>query len=134
MVECAIRMPMMKLSPVEFRIIRSLIARNLGRESPFLNQISNLRFPIRHLTGTGFFVEFDQLPEPLRATPLDTVLSTDLPTKLPLPRDIVGFTLFINDGFMTSFEGYTFGDVVWPQEAIEDWLIFEELTNIYSSS
>ncbi|HZU90509.1 MAG TPA: hypothetical protein VE993_14755 [Stellaceae bacterium] len=118
-------MPTMNPSPAELRIIRSLVIQNLGPESPFLNQISALRFPIRHLTGTGYFIEFDPLPEALRAAPADTVLSTDLITKLAPPRDLVGFTLFINGGFMTSFEGYTFGDVRWPEEAMEDWLVFD---------
>jgi hypothetical protein len=118
-------MPMTTPDPAELRIIRPLITQNLGPESPFLNQISALRFPTRHLTGTGYFVEFDPLPEALRADPADTVLSTDLVTKLAPPRDFVGFTLFINGGFMTSFEGYTFGDVQWPEEAMEEWLIFD---------
>jgi hypothetical protein len=56
---------------------------------------------------------------------VNTVLSTDFETKLPSPQDLVGFTLFIDGGFMTSFEGYTFGDVRWPDEPIENWLVFD---------
>jgi hypothetical protein len=70
-------------------------------------------------------VEFEPLPEALRAAPENTVLSTDFGTKLPSPRDAVGFTLFINSGFMSSFEGYTFGDVQWPDEPIKDWVVLE---------
>jgi hypothetical protein len=118
-------MPVMSPSPAELRIIRSLIVKNLGPESPFLNQISSLRFSVRNLTGTGYFLEFEALPEPLRADPENAVLSTDLVTRRPPPCDLVGFTLFINGGFITSFEGYTFGDVAWPDELMEDWLIFD---------
>jgi hypothetical protein len=38
---------------------------------------------------------------------------------------IVGFTLFINGGFITSFEGYTW-DVAWPEELMEDRLILDQ--------
>jgi hypothetical protein len=118
-------MPMMSPNPAELRIIRSLIIKNLGPASPFLNQIASLRFPLRNLTGTGYFLEFDALPRLLRADAEDVALSTDLVTRRPPPCDLVGFTLFINGGFMTSFEGYTFGDVAWPDELMEDWLIHD---------
>jgi hypothetical protein len=56
---------------------------------------------------------------------LDTELSVDLRTKLEPPQDLVGFTLFIRDGYLSSFEGYTFGDVRWPDKLMEEWLIFD---------
>jgi hypothetical protein len=34
--------------------------------------------------------------------------------------------LFIRDGLLASFEGYTFGDVRWPDELMEHWLIFDK--------
>jgi hypothetical protein len=114
---------MLSPSSVESSIIRSLISDKLGPDSRFLNQIPLLQCPKRDLTGTGYFVEFAPLPESLRADPEDTVLSTDLATRLPSPGDVVGFTLFIDGGFMSSFEGYTFGDTAWPEEPMEDWLI-----------
>ncbi|TMJ66487.1 MAG: hypothetical protein E6G83_10265 [Alphaproteobacteria bacterium] len=114
---------MLTPSTAETKIIQSLIAEKLGLGSPFLKQIPVLRFPTRYMTGTGYFMEFDPLPESLRAEPENTVLSTDFGTKLPSPRDVVGFTLFIDGGFMSSFEGYTFGDVAWPEQALQNWLI-----------
>jgi hypothetical protein len=56
-------------------------------------------------------------------------LSTDFETKVPSSRDLVGFTLFIDGGFMTSFEGYTFGDVRWPDGSMEEWLNFDAWVN-----
>jgi hypothetical protein len=116
-------------SPAESRIIQSLIAAKLGPDSPFLNQLPSLRFQTRHMTGTGYFVEFEPLSESLRAAPENTVLSTDFETKVPSSRDLVGFTLFIDGGFMTSFEGYTFGDVRWPDGSMEEWLNFDAWVN-----
>ena len=116
---------MLTASSAESRIIRSLVTEKLGPNSPFLSQIPLLRFPRRHMTGTGYFVEFEPLPESLRDNPGNTVLSTDFGTKMPSPQDLVGFTLFIEGGFMTSFEGYTFGDVQWPAEPMERWLVLD---------
>ena len=77
---------MLTPSTAETKIIQSLIAEKLGLGSPFLKQIPVLRFPTRYMTGTGYFMEFDPLPESLRAEPENTVLSTDFGTKLPSPR------------------------------------------------
>jgi hypothetical protein len=52
-------------------------------------------------------------------------LSEDLRTTLLAPCDVVGSTLFIRNGYLTSFECYTFGHVDWPDEQMEDWLIFD---------
>jgi len=113
-------------SPSELRIIRSIITENLGPDSPVLQQLPSLQFPSRNMTGTGFFVEFDPLPAPLRADAVNAAISIDLATKLPPPQDLAGFTLFIDNGFVGSFEGYMFGDVAWPTEPIETWVKFEQ--------
>lgn len=113
-------------SPTELRIIRLIVTENLGPDSSLLSQIPLLRFPEHHMTGTGYFVHFDPLPEPFRVDKVNTVISTDLMTKLAEPQDLIAFTLFINDGFLTSFEGYTFGDVAWPDDPIEKWVILED--------
>lgn len=109
----------------ELRIIHAIVVENLGPDSRILKQLAELRFPSRQMTGTGFYVEFDPLPAPLKADAINTAISIDLPTKLPPPQDLAGFTLFIDDGFISSFEGYTFGDVAWPKEPLDDWLKFE---------
>jgi hypothetical protein len=117
---------MMKPSLAELRIIRTIIAERLGLESPCLNQVALLQFPTRNMTGKGYFVEFAPLPEPLRVDNLGTVISTDLATGLPEPQDLAGFTLFINDGFITSFEGYMFGNTAWPTDPLENWVIMTD--------
>jgi hypothetical protein len=109
--------------PIERLIMRAIITQNLGADSPILRQLSLLRFDRRNMTGTGYFMQFAPLPEALRVQQVNTAISTDLPTNLPAPQDVAGFTMFIDNGLISSFEGYMFGDVEWPDEPIDTWLL-----------
>ena len=116
---------MLTLSPPELRIIRRMIVEKFGEASPLLDSISSLKLENRHMTGTGYYINFLNPQDLPPINKLNTELSEDLRTTLSAPCDVVGFTLFIRDGYLASFEGYTFGDVGWPEELMEDWLIFE---------
>ena len=109
----------------EQRIIRSMLVEKFGPNSPLLDRIPSLEFEARHMTGTGYYLNFSNTKELPRINKLNMEVSEDLRTTLPAPCDMVGFTLFIRDGYLTSFEGYTFGDVRWPDELMEQWLIFD---------
>jgi hypothetical protein len=113
---------MSELSEPELRIIRSMLATEFGATSPLLKQISSLKFDARQLTDTGYFIDFINSKDLLRMGKLNTELSQDYRTTRSEPSDLVGFTLFIRNGFLTSFEGYMFGDVKWPDEPIESWV------------
>jgi hypothetical protein len=116
---------MPKLSPPELRIIGRMLVEKFGEASPLLDGISSLRFENRHMTGTGYYINFLNPQDLPVINKLNTELPEDLRTTLPAPCDVVGFTLFIRDGYLASFEGYTFGDVGWPEEVMENWLTFE---------
>jgi hypothetical protein len=113
-------------SKTELRIIRSIVIENLGPASPVLNQLSMLRFDRRNMTDVGYFLEFTPLPEALRADRGNHAISADFRTNLPPPRDIASFTLFIDEGLITNFEGYTYGEK-WPTEPLEDWLVLDDV-------
>ena len=117
---------MIRFCSPEMRIIRTMLIKEFGSASPLLNQIASLEFDIRHMTGTGYFVHFTNAEQLPRIDKLNTELSEDVRTSLDEPADLVAFTLFIRDGFLSSFEGYAFGDVGWPTEQMENWLIFNE--------
>jgi hypothetical protein len=117
---------MLRLSSPELRIIRSLLSREFGPTTPLFDQIASLTFDARHMTGTGYYVTFSNAKQQIGANQLNTELSEDLRTTLDPPANLVGFTLFVRDGYLSSFEGYTFGDVPWPDAAITKWLIFDE--------
>jgi hypothetical protein len=116
---------MPSLSPLELRIIRSMLVEKLGATSPLLDGIRSLKFRTRRMTGTGYYVNFSNSQELPSINKLDTELSEDLRTTLQSPRDVVGFTLFIRDGYLTSLEGYAFGNTSWPEGLMENWLIFD---------
>jgi hypothetical protein len=124
---------MPRLSPPELRVICTILTEEFGPTSPLLERVPSLEFKARHLTGTGYYIDFSNPTDLPPINKLNTELSQDLRTTLPAPRDIVGFTLFIRDGYPTSFEGYTFGDVPWPDEPMESWLIFDATVNNRSS-
>lgn len=116
---------MPRLSPPELRIIRSMLISEFGPSIPLLDMIELLSFDTRHMTGTGYYVTFANAKQLPFLDRLNTELSKDLQTSLPAPADLAAFTLFIRHGYLSSFEGYTFGDVRWPEEPMEDWLIFD---------
>jgi hypothetical protein len=102
-----------------------MLVEKFGPNSPLLGRIPSLEFETRQMTGTGYYVNFSNTKDLPPINKLNTELSEDLRTTLPEPCDMVGFTLFIRDGYLTSFEGYTFGDVRWPDALMEQWLIFD---------
>jgi hypothetical protein len=117
---------MPRLFSPELRIIRSMLIGASGHTTPLLDQIASLTFDARHMTGTGYYLTFSNAKQLPRVDRLNTELSEDLRTMLDPPADLVGFTLFVRDGYLSSFEGYTFGDVQWPEAAMNKWLIFNE--------
>jgi hypothetical protein len=116
-------MTMPGVSPPEQRIIRSMLRAKFGPNSPLLDRIPLLGFETRHMTGTGYYVNFSNAKDLPPIDNLNIEVSEDVPTTLPSPADLVGFTLFIRDGYLTSFEGYAYGNVRWPEEPMENWLI-----------
>jgi hypothetical protein len=102
-----------------------MLVEKFGTTSPLLDRISSLKFKTRHMTGTGYYINFSNPQDLPPINTLNTELSEDLRTTLPGPRNVVGFTLFIRNGYLASFEGYTFGDVSWPDRPMENWLNFE---------
>jgi hypothetical protein len=117
---------MPRLFSPELRIIRSMLVEKFGTTSPLIDGITSLKFATRRVTGTGYYVNFANSHDLPPINKLNIELSKDLRTTLPAPRDVVGFTLFIRNGYLASFEGYTFGNVAWPDQLMEDWVIFGE--------
>lgn len=116
---------MKKLSPTEIHIIRSMLVKQYGPRSPFLDQLAVARVEHRRMTGVGIFVDLSIAGEAGRVDRIDTEISADYRTRLDAPCDLVGFTLFVRKGFLSFLEGYTFGDVKWPDELPEEWLILD---------
>jgi hypothetical protein len=124
--------PMERLSDAEFRIARAMLIKEFGAGSPFLDQLDNVQVERRHLTGVGLFVD---LAVPSSIAPVDGASSTvtdGYETTLGSPCDIVGFVLFIREGYLSLLEGYTFGDVRWPDKPLEEWLKIAKVEPVVS--
>jgi len=102
-----------------------MLIKQYGRRSSFLNQLTVARVENRRLTGVGIFVDLSVAEKVARVDQINTEISEGYRTLLDAPCDLVGFTLFIRDGYLSFLEGYTFGDVHWPGEPIVNWLIFD---------
>lgn len=107
--------------PAEVKILHPLIARRFGARSAFLRRFSELRCDNRRSTGTGYFLDLSA-PENLKFHDIDEELSEAFSTNLSAPQDMIEFTLFIRGGRLVSLEGYTFGDVAWPDGPLDRWL------------
>lgn len=117
---------MPRLSSTETRIIRSLLITEFGPSASLLDKIASVEFETRHLTGTGYYVSFANTNRLPRLDKVNIELSDDLRTVFEPPADLIGFTLFIRDGYLSSFEAYTYGDVKWPVAPMEQWILFED--------
>lgn len=112
-------------APIEFQIVRSLIMKEYGPKSPFLDQLAAVQRTPQQMTGKGFYLDL-LLPQSTKAIDKQNAeLSVDCRTSLGEPYDLVGFTLFIRDGLLSFLEGYTFGPFPWPAEPMEEWLILD---------
>lgn len=77
------------------------------------------------MTGVGVFVNLLIPEKAARVEGVNSEISEGYRTSLDAPCDLVGFTLFIREGYLSWLEGYTFGDVKWPNEPMEDWLVLD---------
>lgn len=118
-------MKMEALTPVELQIIQSMLVKRYGPASPFLEQLASARVSDRRMTDVGIFVDLLPAKSAYRVDEVNSEISKDFPTLLESPCDIIGFTLFIRRGYLSFLEGYTFGDVKWPGDALEKWLVFD---------
>jgi hypothetical protein len=114
---------MTSLSAAELHIIQSMLVKEHGPSSRFLSQLASARVGKRRMTGGGVFVDLVVADSAHRVDKANGDVTEFYSTSLPPPADSVGFTLFIRGGYLSFLEGYTFGDVAWPKEPMEDWLV-----------
>jgi len=115
------------LSETETQIMRSMLKKAYGPRGPFLDQLAVAVVLGREFTGVGVFVDL-RIPDGVAAADqVNTELSQDYRTRFDTPADLVGFTLFIRKGYLDFLEGYTFGEVKWPDQPMETWLVREDV-------
>ena len=94
----------------------------LAGDDPVLEELRNQFFDSkvehRDFTGVGFFTGYqvrEGIPPVLNAKnfEIDDVIASHETLKFPF-----GFILFIRNGYLSTLEGYTFGDDTWPENYI----------------
>src|SRR6266851_2725317 len=113
------------LTAAELQIIRSMLVKQYGPTSPFLDQLAGARVDGRRMTGVGIFVNLLLAGNADRVDGINSEISEGYPTSLDAPCDFVGFTLFIRGGYLSFLEGYTFGDGKWPADLMEKGLVLD---------
>jgi hypothetical protein len=110
-----------------------MLVKQYGGRSPFLRQLATAGVEKRRFTGVGVFVDLLISGAAARVDKIDSEISEGYRTSLDAPCDLVGFTLFIRNGCLSFLEGYTFGDVKWPAEPLEKWLVFKATNAVPAS-
>ena len=110
-----------------------MLIKEYGPGSPFLDQLAVASVENRRMTGVGVFVDLLIAGKAACVDPLNTEISEGYRTLLDAPCDLVSFTLFIRKGYLSFLEGYTFGDVRWPTEPMEGWLVVSDAVHSRSS-
>lgn len=110
-----------------------MLVKQYGLRSPFLEQLAVARVEHRRMTGVGIFVDLLIAGKAACVEQINKEISEGYRTLLDAPCDLVGFTLFIRKGHLSFLEGYTFGDVQWPTEPMEDWLVVDDAAHSRSS-
>jgi hypothetical protein len=105
-----------------------MLAEQYGPDAPFLAQLAVAKVENRRSTKVGIFVDLRIAGSAERVDQIDTEISAGYRTRLDPPRDLVGFTLFIRQGYLSFLEGYTFGNARWPREPMENWMVLERVT------
>ena len=96
-----------------------------GPRSAFLQQLAVAHVGSRRLTGVGIFVDLSLPRNAPRVDSINSELSAVCSASLAPPVDLVGFTLFIRGGVISLLEGYTYGDVAWPDGPMDEWLMLD---------
>ncbi len=113
------------LSAAELQIIRSMLLKQYGPGSRFLDQLAGARVESRRTTGVGLFVDLIIAGKAARVDEINSEIVASYRTLLGYPCDVVGFTLFIRSGYLGFLEGYTFSDAKWPGDLLENWLVLD---------
>lgn len=113
----------MKANELEKLVIRSMLS---DREIEPLRSSVNFDAVLiadRDLTGAGFLTEFQRSDE-LKLFGADVSLRWGkIGARLNASKVETGYVVYVDDGYVTSVEGYTYGDR-WPDE-IEQIELYE---------
>jgi len=96
----------------------------LAGDNPVLNmlrqQLHSSRIESRQYTGVGYYLKFDvphnknRLLESSKAKPSFCFGDVNVVIRIGNYEQMVGFLLWVEDGYLDQLEVYTYGDEKWP--------------------
>lgn len=99
------------------RLVPLLIAGDHPALSALRQQYSKARVKQVELTGAAFYVEFEVPPDAPLAEPANFA-GGDARITLKGVKNGAGCALFVRKGRLATFEGYTYGDDTWAEDAV----------------
>ncbi|MEO7730873.1 MAG: hypothetical protein ABIY55_07880 [Kofleriaceae bacterium] len=102
------------LQPLEAAVLDRLLAGDHPVLVRLRGQLSRATVTRRERTGVGFFVDF-ALPPAEEPASVGTLRIGDVAATVTGLQHGAGFVLFVNDGLIKMFEGFSY-DEPWPDE------------------
>jgi hypothetical protein len=111
--------PAAALTPFERAVLSKLLEGDHPALSVLREQARLATVAARHFSGAGFAVQL-QLPDSAPAAPISTrkLHFGDVAATVPILQHGAGFVLFIDGGFLSKLEGYSY-DEPWSGEPAE---------------
>lgn len=101
------------LTPLERDAIAALVSRSEPVMDALRDQLAVCRIKSRKFTGVGFFTEI-VVPQRLAVAGVGRLVLDGAHAELDGVRYGAGFVLFVEDGMLTTLEGFTY-DEPWPE-------------------
>jgi hypothetical protein len=116
-----------ELTPLESAVLEKMLAKSGEPFDTIRDQLAHASVSSREFTGVGFFTHFAVPSEAPVRRDLASAEIDGVGAQIPGLQDGAGFLLFIRDGIISFFEGYTYGDAAWP-DPITEFRVFETQT------
>lgn len=104
----------MKPNELEIAVLRSFLADREQHPAAFPASLDSLNVTDRALTGAGFLTEFERSRELKWFQDGVSMRWGNVGARLNAPRLETGYLVYVDDGYVTAVEGYTYGDP-WPE-------------------
>lgn len=113
----------MKLTELETAVLERMVAGNHPARLRRAFHADAVTVMGRELTGAGFLTELQRSPELRLFEDGVSIRLGTIGARLNRTMTETGYVVYVDDGYVTSVEGYTYGDE-WPTE-VETFELYE---------
>jgi hypothetical protein len=118
----------LKLNKLEREAMELLLADDHEWLSLLRDQYESARIKSKEYTGAGFYIFFEVSGNAPRLPDRCKFELGDIFAEIEGLKYGAGFTLFIENGVIDNLEGYTYGEVSWPETIDKYKLQYSEET------